>query len=540
MHATEIQWWRKGILYQVYPRSFFDASERGWGDLKGVRQKLPYLASLGVDAVWISPIFKSPMKDFGYDVEDHRMIDPMFGTEADFDGLIADAKQLNLKIMVDLVLSHVADVHPWFQDATRSRESEYSNCFVWAEPRADGGPPNNWLSIFGGSAWSWSPERHQYYLHNFLKSQPDLNFHEPRVRAEALSIARFWLERGVSGFRLDTVNFYFHDEQLRDNPPSETVGNAVVPDTNPYSKQDHIYDKNRPEVRTFLSELGALTEQYSGTVTLGEVGAIEKRSWPLIQEYTQPKRLSLCYSFDLLSEIFNADRLRSVINRSIQEAPDTWPCWAFSNHDVGRSASRLAPDGVPTEPIARLAMSLLLSLRGTPCVYQGEELGLEEAHIPYNQLQDPYGIEFWPDYVGRDGCRTPMPWDGSEVSAGFTSHPKPWLPIPAEHRARAVNIQDDFPNSMLNYFRRLVGMRKAEECLHMGDFTMLEGAPDILAFVRSFEAKSIQCHYNLSSDPAVLSSPPLQESQIFDGTHRTWRDAPTLITLGAWEWVWLR
>ena len=409
MNNTGMDWWKSGTIYQVYPRSFCDSSHRGWGDLNGVRTKLPYLASLGVDAVWISPFFKSPMKDFGYDVEDHRSVDPMFGTDTDFDHLIADAKQLGIKIIVDLVLSHVSDTHPWFQDASRSKDSEYSNHFVWADAQADGSPPNNWLSIFGGSAWAWHPERRQYYLHNFLKSQPDLNFHEPGVRAEALSIARYWLERGVSGFRLDTVNFYFHDQALRSNPKSTHVGNTLVPDSNPYSNQDHVYDKNRPEVVTFLEELGQLTKQYPGTVTLGEVGAIEARSWHLINEYTQEERLSLCYSFDLLGEHFSAQHFRKVINRSLEQAPNTWPCWAFSNHDVARTASRLTPEGVSSERVTRLTLSLLMSLRGTPCIYQGEELGLEEVEIPYEKLQDPYGLEFWPEFVGRDGCRTPMP-----------------------------------------------------------------------------------------------------------------------------------
>ncbi len=540
MQNETIEWWRKGTIYQVYPRSFSDSSNRGWGDLNGVRERLPYLASLGVDAVWISPFFKSPMKDFGYDVEDHRCVDPMFGTNEDFDALIAEARRLNIKIMVDLVLSHVSDIHPWFKEASKSRDSEYSDCFVWADAQVDGSPPNNWRAIFGGSAWTWSPSRRQYYLHNFLKSQPDLNFHNPRVRQEALSIARYWLDKGVSGFRLDTVNFYFHDQELRSNPASDCVGDNMAHESNPYSYQDHIYDKNRPEVSSFLAELGAVLKEYPGAVTLGEVGAVKKRSWALVREYTQENRLSLCYNFDLLGEDFDANYLRSVIEQSSREAPDAWPCWTFSNHDVPRSASRLAKAGARQDQVASLSTALLLSLRGTPCIYQGEELGLEEAEIAYEDLKDPFGIEFWPDIPGRDGCRTPMPWTEKDPNCGFNDGKKTWLPIPDAHRSLSVEVQEPVYDSSLNRFRRLLAMRSQETALQIGDLDLLDSDGEVLAYERSFDGEAIQCYFNLSSEPKSLEVPGFQDSRVFDGSTPTWQDAPAGLDLEPWGWVWLR
>lgn len=535
-----VAWWRKGTIYQIYPRSFCDSSNRGWGDIQGIRRHLPHIASLGIDAIWISPFFKSPMKDFGYDVENHRQVDPMFGTTEEFEQLIADAQKLNIKIMVDLVLSHVSDAHPWFKEACKGRDNEYSDCFIWADPKPDGTPPNNWLSIFGGSAWTWNTTRKQYYLHNFLKSQPDLNFHNPRVREEALSIARYWLERGVTGFRLDTANFYFHDQQLRDNPPTTAGAGFMAQETNPYNYQEHVYDKNQPETLLFLSELGALTKQFPQAVTLGEIGAVAHRAWGLINEYTQENRLSLCYTFDLLGERFSAAYLRMVIQRTIKEAPDTWPCWAFSNHDVPRSASRLASNGASTDKIARLSTAILLSLRGTPCLYQGEELGLTEVQVPYEKLQDPYGITFWPDYKGRDGCRTPMPWNHAESMCGFTQAQDTWLPIPPEHVEQAASKQENDPTSVLNYCRRMFALRRQEDCLSSGDFSMLTGTDAILAYQRGANGATIRCYFNLSAEPVALQDSTLGRAQMFDGSTKEWQPSPTSLILQPWTWVWLK
>ena len=281
-------WWKRGVIYQIYPRSFQDAGDDGVGDLKGITQRLDYVQSLGVSAIWISPFFLSPMKDFGYDVEDHRSIDPLFGTIQDFDLLITEAHRRGIRVLIDLVLSHTSDRHPWFIAARETQQSGLGDCYVWADPSEDGGPPNNWLSVFGGPAWTFEPRRNQYYLHNFLATQPDLNFHSEQVQQEALAIARWWLERGVDGFRLDTVNFYFHDQALRDNPRAARPDDHVVPTENPYSELDHRFDKNQPQVSGFLDKLGALLDEFPETIALGEIGAAKDKAMDLMREYDHP------------------------------------------------------------------------------------------------------------------------------------------------------------------------------------------------------------------------------------------------------------
>ena len=588
-----VPWWRQAVLYQIYPRSFNDSGRKGWGDLLGILNKIKYISSLGVDAIWISPFFKSPMRDFGYDVENHRQVDPMFGTDADFDALIEEAHHHGVKVMIDLVLSHVSDQHPWFVEACRGRGSRYDEHFIWADPQPDGTPPNNWLSVFGGRAWSWQTTRKQYYLHNFLSTQPDLNFHSKKVRQNALDITRFWLKRGVDGFRLDTVNFYFHDQKLRDNPPATLPDTLSAPDVNPYGYQDHIYDKNRPEVSTFLGELSELMRQFPDTITLGEVGATPERSLKLVNEYTHPNRLNLCYSFDLLGGVLTAEYIRSVIrrsqssqnvaqsdegqndgrhnektpnDRSQNDEGDLWACWSFSNHDVARAASRLAPAGVSQDHIARLLLGLVLSLRGTPCIYQGEELGLPEVEIEYHQLQDPYGVEFWPDFKGRDGCRTPMPWDKDSLNCGFTHNDvEPWLPIPETHRDKAVSEQDVAETSVLNFFRMLIKLRKKETTLLRGNLRILSDSKELLQFSRDGfgrdgfgrdgfgrddGSRMLQCHFNLSDQvqhisPESFDSEPLspevvvhREIDLIAGHQAKWSREERRIELMPWGWAW--
>ncbi|MBM3617063.1 MAG: alpha-glucosidase, partial [Alphaproteobacteria bacterium] len=303
------EWWRGGIIYQIYPRSFYDSNNDGIGDLNGITQKLPYIKSLGVDAIWISPFFKSPMKDFGYDVSDYRDIDPIFGTLEDFDNLVKEAAKLKLQVMIDLVISHTSSEHPWFIESASSRVNAKADWFVWADPKPDGTPPNNWLSIFGGSAWEWNATRRQYYLHNFLRSQPDLNFHNKEVRQQMLDVARFWLERGVHGFRLDTVNFYFHDAKLRSNPPVKEKKHVFdAPDSNPYVMQEHIYDKSRPENLIFLEDLRKLMDEYPHTATVGEIG--DEGNVKLMADYTKKgKRLHMAYSFAFLSSLFSPEHI---------------------------------------------------------------------------------------------------------------------------------------------------------------------------------------------------------------------------------------
>ncbi|MCL4166060.1 UNVERIFIED_CONTAM: hypothetical protein GTU68_048018, partial [Idotea baltica] len=399
--VADNDWWRGAVIYQIYPRSYQDSNGDGIGDLRGISQRLPYIANLGVDAIWVSPFFKSPMKDFGYDVSDYRDIDPLFGSLDDFDEMIATAHQLGLRVMIDLVLSHTSDQHEWFQQSRSDSTNDKHDWYVWADAKPDGSPPTNWLSIFGGPGWTWDPTRCQYYQNNFLSSQPDLNFHNPDVRAALLDVARFWLDRGVDGFRLDTINFYFSDHELRDNPalPAEARNSSIAPAVNPYNFQNHLYDKNRPENLPFLEELRALMDEYPATTAVGEVGDAQY-GMQILADYTAgDKRMHMCYSFDFLSgDAPTAPQVLDVLTNFNDKAKDSWSCWALSNHDVVRHATRWA-ENHPNQPaFLRLLATLILSLRGSVCLYQGEELGLPEADVAFEDLQDPYGITFWPKF----------------------------------------------------------------------------------------------------------------------------------------------
>ena len=501
--TTGREWWRGGVLYQIYPRSFADSNGDGLGDLPGIVEKLDYVAKLGVDGVWISPFFKSPMKDMGYDVSDYCDVDPSFGALRDFDRLIARAHELGLRVMIDLVLSHTSIEHPWFVESRASRANPKSDWYVWADPKDDGSPPNNWLSIFGGSSWQWDTRRRQYYLHNFLIEQPDLNFHNPAVRAALLGVAKFWLERGVDGFRLDTVNFYFHDQLLRSNPPSALREAPDVPASNPYVFQNHLYDKTRPENLGFLHDLRALLDTYPDKTTVGEVGASE-RGLEVMAEYTSGgDKLHMCYAFDLLNEKFGARYIRERLEVYERIVTEGWGCWAFTNHDVMRSISRWGFDDV-ADQAAPLLLAMQLSLRGTPCIYEGEELGLSEAVLTYDEIQDPYGKTFWPDFKGRDGCRTPIPWDSS-ANAGFTTG-KPWLPIPEAQRQRSVAVQEEQPHSTLNRARALLHWRRAIPALVRGDMHFHDAPEPILALSRKLDGKEVLCVFNLGRTPQAYET----------------------------------
>ena len=487
------------MIYQIYLRSFYDSNGDGIGDLPGVLAKLPYIASLGVDAIWISPFFKSPMADFGYDVEDYRGVDPMFGTLADFDAVLAKSHELGLKVMIDQVLSHSADAHAWFAESRASRENAKADWYVWADPREDGTPPNNWLSIFGGVAWQWEPRRRQYYLHNFLASQPDLNFHHADVRTAALDNVKFWLDRGVDGVRLDAINFCFHDARLRDNPPkpeAQRTGRGFSPD-NPYAYQFHFHNNTQPENLAFLEQLRALLDRYPDACALGEISAED--SLATMAEYTGEKRLHMAYSFELLTEDFSAAHIRATVETLQAKMRDGWPCWAISNHDVQRVASRWGVD----QPAMLTAM--LCSLRGSVCLYQGEELGLGEAQIPFEAIQDPYGKAFWPTFKGRDGCRTPMPWDAGE-RGGFTTG-APWLPVAAEHRARAVALQDAQPASTLNRAREFLRWRKHQPALVDGELEFVDAPEPVLAFVRRHANQTLVAAFNLGAKAVDVALP---------------------------------
>lgn len=511
--ASKPPWWRGGVIYQIYPRSFQDSDADGIGDLRGVIDRLPYLAELGVDAVWLSPFFTSPMKDFGYDISDYRGVDPIFGTLDDLDALVAAAHDHGLRVLIDQVMSHCSDQHPWFAESRASSDNPRADWFVWADAKRDGTPPNNWLSVFGGSSWQWDTRRGQYYLHNFLAEQPDLNFHNPAVQEAALANLRFWLDRGVDGFRLDAVNFCFHDALLRDNPPrTEPVYNPAHNAATPYAKQRHVYDKSRPENLGFLRRVRRLLDGYLGATAVGEIG--DDDSLGRVAEYTGGgDKLPMAYSFDLLGPRCDARFLHSVIERFEAAVDDGWACWALSNHDVVRVATRWpAPAGISVEDWLQLVFSLELCVRGSPCLYQGEELGLSEATLPFDALRDPFGIRMWPEVQSRDGCRTPMVWDAALPHAGFSKAERTWLPVAPEHWPQAVAAQRAAPASLLNRYRNTLAWRRAHPMLRHGAMELLPADDAVLAFVRrdpegGESGAAMLCMFNLGSSAASYRLP---------------------------------
>ena len=434
--------------------------------------------------------------------------------------------------MIDLVLSHTSDVHPWFVESRANRDNDRSDWYVWAEPKPDGTPPNNWLSIFGGSAWQWDTRREQYYLHNFLVSQPDLNFHNMDVQDALLDVATFWLNRGVDGFRLDTINFYFHDAELRDNPalPPERRNADTAPAVNPYNHQEHIYSKNRPENLDFLRKLRAVMEPF-GAAAVGEVGDAQ-RGLEIMGEYTAGDDLmQMCYAFEFLSpEQPKAARIVKVMTHVDDVAADGWACWAFSNHDVKRHASRW--DLPPAAQ--RMFATMLMCLRGSVCLYQGEELGLPEADVAFEDLQDPYGIEFWPEFKGRDGCRTPMVWEPSNQNSAFTAG-RPWLPVASEHLALSVAAQEDDPAALLHHYRRAIAFRQVHPALSVGAHDKVAATGDVVYFTRAHDGVQIFCAFNISDTPSDLDLPKGAWIPIGDDLGAAHVSADGRMHLGPWQ-----
>ena len=501
-------WWRGAVIYQIYPRSFADTNGDGVGDLPGITSRLEYVASLGVDAIWLSPFFTSPMRDFGYDISNYCDVDPLFGTLADFDRLLQRAHTLGLRVIIDQVYSHTSDLHPWFEESRSSGSNPRADWYVWADPKPDGTPPNNWQSVFGGPAWEWDARRRQYYLHNFLASQPDLNVHHPQVQAALLEVGRFWLERGVDGFRLDAINYAFHDPLFRSNPPTQQHRR---PPTRSVDYQQGIYNKSRPELAPFIESVRALTDQYSRggqeRFSVAEIGG-EDADADMKFVTAGPRRLQTAYGFDFLL----ADRLSSDLVRKVVETwPETqgvgWPSWACSNHDAPRAATRLAGDHLQPDRTARLCLLLLISLRGNVFLYQGEELGLPQASVAFEDLRDPEAIANWPATLGRDGARTPMPWEADAPYAGF-SQAKPWLPVSPTHLPLAVNRQVGDPNSIHALTRRLLDIRRNSTALRFGSMRLVpqpphEGGADVLVFARRYDNDERLFAFNFGTSAAT-------------------------------------
>ncbi len=513
------EWWRDAVIYQIYPRSFQDSYGNGMGDLAGIVRRLDHVASLGVDAIWLSPFFTSPDRDMGYDVSDYTGVSPIYGDIAGFDALIAKAHDLGLKVIIDQVLSHSSDQHPWFIESRADRQNAKADWYVWADPKADGSPPNNWLSVFGGSAWMFDPRRRQYYLHNFLTEQPDINFHCPAAVDALLDAMRFWLDRGVDGFRLDTVNFYVHDASLPDNP----AGDWTTFPGNPYEAQNHLSSKTQPENLDILARFRTLTDQFDARMMVGEVGEMGQRQVEIMGEYTAGEsHLHMAYSFAMLSHDHTPHHFRSCIETFLNVAPDGWPCWSFSNHDVERHVTRWTQGGGDPDAVAKQAIALLCSFPGTLGIYQGEEVGQTQTDILFDELQDKANIAFWPDYKGRDGCRTPMVWDADQPNAGFTSG-TPWLPIKPPQAARAVATQEAANDSVLHSYRETIAFRRAQDALRLGETRFLDLPDPLLGIVRSHKGHALTAVFNLSDHPQSLTiagkaQPTGPQAAMIDGT----------------------
>ncbi|MFC2064402.1 alpha-glucosidase [Chloroflexota bacterium] len=478
------EWWKQGVIYQIYPRSFSDSSGDGIGDLQGIISRLDHLVDLGIDAIWISPFYPTPDADFGYDISDHTDVDPRFGSLEIFDALVHQAHDRDIKIILDLVLNHTSDQHPWFKESRSDRSNPKRDWYIWRKKK------NNWLAVFGGSGWRFDAQTGEYYYHMFLKEQPDINWHNPEVRKAQLDVVRFWLERGVDGFRLDVFNVYFKDKSFNDNP--RKIG------LRGFDRQKHIFDTDQPEMLPFLKELRELIDTYKDRYTVGETFIA---SADLAASYVGENALHAAFSFDFnSSELFfpwkPAWLLKKVAIREKIFRGDRWPTNVMSNHDTPRAASRYG--GAEDDANARLAMTLLLTLRGTPFMYYGEEIGMRDLSLKHSEILDPPGKIYWPLYKGRDGCRGPMQWDGSDYS-GFSSS-QPWLPVHPDFPFRNVEMQKNDPNSLLNFTRRLIQIRKENSALHSGSYSQLEpGSKKVMAFIRESSDQTILIALNFSS-----------------------------------------
>ncbi len=493
--ARRAAWWQRGIVYQVYPRSFQDTNGDGVGDLEGIRRRLDYLAWLGVDAVWISPVFPSPMADFGYDVADYCGIDPLFGTLADFDALLKDAHARGLKVILDFVPNHTSDRHPWFIDSRSARTSARRDWYIWRDGR-DGKsgplPPNNWLSHFGGPAWTFDEASGQYYLHSFLRAQPDLNWRNPHVRAAMHDVLRFWLERGVDGFRVDVIWLLIKDEALRDNPPNP----AWQPSQPEIARNLQVHNADRPEVHEVIAEMRAVLDRYAERVLIGEIYLPLAR---LVTYYGENLGgAHLPFNFQLLETAWRAPAIARLVQDYEQALPPGgWPNWVLGNHDRPRIAARVGAEQ------ARVAAMLLLTLRGTPTMYYGDEIGLAQVAIPPEAVQDPWEKNEPGLGLGRDPVRTPMQWDAG-AQAGFTDGARPWLPLAAHHRDCNVAALQDDPRTILSLYRALIDLRRRRSALSIGDFRLVGATESVLVYERALGDERLAVALNFGAEPQPL------------------------------------
>jgi alpha-glucosidase len=491
--AENEAWWKKAVIYQIYPRSFYDGDDDGVGDLRGMLQKLPYLTWLGVDALWLSPVFKSPMVDFGYDISDYCAIDPLFGTMDDFDAVLAEAHRLGLKVILDLVPNHTSSDHPWFLSSRSSRISEFRDWYIWRDAAADGGPPNNWLSAFGGSGWEFDPTTRQYYYHTFLSCQPDLNWRNPQVREAIKNVMRFWFAKGVDGFRMDALWYLLKDERFRDNPPNpdyrvgEPPNHQLLP----------LYTTDLPEIHEAIADLRRVADAYGNRLLIGEIYLPPAK---LVAYYGRNlEGVQLPFNFSLLEARWHARSLATLIDDYEGVLPPgSWPNWVLGNHDRPRIASRVGPEQ------ARVAAMLLLTLRGTPTLYNGDELGMPMAHIPPDRVLDPFEVNLPGLGLGRDGARSPMPWS-DYAYAGF-SRSEPWCPLIDDWESTNVARLENEPASILTLHRLLLALRKRHRALMTGSYHALLATDDVLLYRRKQGEMSILVALNLGFRPESIEA----------------------------------
>ncbi|HEY0321790.1 MAG TPA: alpha-glucosidase [Pyrinomonadaceae bacterium] len=500
--GSRAPWWQHAVFYEIYPRSFKDSNGDGIGDLNGITSKLDYLADLGVDAIWITPFYPSPQVDFGYDVSDYENIDPQFGTLADFDRLIAEAHKRRIKIIIDYVLNHTSDQHPFFKAARSSRNSPYRDWYIWRDPLPTGGPPNNWSSSFGPVAWTLDEKTGQYYYHRFYSEQPELNWRNPAVERRMFETVRFWIKRGADGFRLDAVNFLFEDPQFRDNPVLE----ALRPGSTTEHLQELKYNRDLPEIQEVMVRLRAFTDRIDPNRVL--IGEAYVNKWEEMMRYYGPANngLQLPFNFFLVMENvrtkLDAATFRGIINDSEKALQGRWTTYVLNNHDIPRSYDRYG-DGQHNDEIAKLLATMLLTLRGSPFLYYGEEIGMVTTEPKtIDEVRDPVGKRYWPVRKGRDGERTPMQWDATPLS-GFTTG-QPWLKIPESARERNVAVEAQDAGSILNFYRQLIRLRRSSPALLDGDYTSVGNDPHIFAYRRRTTNQTMLIALNMSNETRSL------------------------------------
>ncbi|MCC6976182.1 MAG: alpha-amylase [Anaerolineae bacterium] len=508
-------WWQSGVIYQIYPRSYMDSNNDGIGDLKGITSRLDYLQELGIDAIWLSPFYPSPMADFGYDISDYCNVDPLFGTLADFDEMVAAAHARGIRVVVDYVPNHTSDQHPWFQESRRSRQNPKRDWYVWRDPKANGDPPNNWISVFGGPAWEYDEATGQYYLHSFLSQQPDLNWRNPEVKKTMLEVLRFWLDRGVDGFRIDVAHFIMKDPELRDNPLQPPSDEPNWKPMGEYDRLIHLHDRGHPDVHGVFREIRALLNAYSTERPRYSVGEIHVFDWDDWASYygRNLDELHMPFNFGLVNIDWKAPAIRKMVE-GVEGAlsrlhPEAWSNYVLGNHDEHRIASRVGPEQ------ARMAMLLLLSLRGTPTLYYGDELGMLDGDIPADKEKDPWGLRQPGLGLGRDPERTPMQWDAS-VNGGFTApEVEPWLPVSPNTSEISVAAQRGNPRSMLNLSKALLTMRRSTPALNQGIYTSVEGVPpECFAFIRQAGDQKRLVLTNFTSLDLRISLPNLGQGNL--------------------------